>query len=1060
MGPQTRQKIAILGGGIAAMATAFELTDRVEDRECREVTVYQLGWRLGGKGASGRNADPDMAYRIEEHGLHVWFGFYENAFTMIRKCYKELARSAGSPLATWTDAFKPASSIVLADDFEDQWSFHQTSMPTKAGSPGDGVPLPTFPQMVATAFSVLTRRWTTLRPQLQSTSVPPRPSGTSPFSDVATALKQSGTAFAEEARLQLLSTAATSLKRLPCQAASTQLLGVVACLARGVRDWMYDELLPANIQNSDFRFFFTIFDLTTTILVGVTADDLLQKGFDSVDDQEFSAWLRHHGAKPVTLGVDPMHRSPFLRSLYDVSFAYIMGDPRQANMAAGRTVAVLLRMLFTYQGAFYYKMQAGCGDTVFAPLYQVLRNRGVRFEFFSDVRALRLSSDRRRVETIEIERQAQLTGDTYEPLVNVLDLPCWLNAPDPKQIRNPGDGNDYELSGAVSCGERLELHSGCDFDHIVLAIPPSEFPILCADLIADVGNPAFATMVHSTFMVETSAVQLWLRKPTATQKGLGWSFDPVAILGTYVEPVDTTCPMDHLLPRECWPPEAEAAGVIYACGFFNFSNGNMIDPVRAHLAAKSFVAQNLGLLLPAAQSGGSFDWDLLVDPQNRSGDARFEAQFVRLNSHGWDGYVLTPAGTLPHRLRADQSGYDNLVLAGDWVRNGLDSGCMEAAVMSGMQAAQAIDGRPRTVVGETDEWMTESGPTPRWRQPSSRPTSTSQPSYVEYGSFTNGPGPYVSDAADLYAFFLKADYQLLNQLVSSVFAAPSNGAVRFWPLLDRVMLTMGTMPVCSTTPPFDRMGFVEERHAALWVLLMADCARLPLGSVAAFIPMMFIENQLSLIGGREVMGYAKAPGWIGLPQPAGPLTFSVDGLGGNYSPTTSAQRIPLLTIAPTGEGSSETTSFDGIGAALDYLIQEFFGDGPVIDLSQGHKAPASILQELNMGQLTQVFLRQFRSSVDGRFASQQQIVTTSTQACNTQVDLISHPFQVSVMSYDSHPFARQLGLENQEVSFALHARLGFEQSNGTVIWDAGSEGGSSSQPPGLCGWLPTWFKRR
>ena len=54
-----------------------------------------MGWRLGGKGASGRG----VADRIEEHGLHLWMGFYENAFRLMRDCYEERrADTAGLPL--------------------------------------------------------------------------------------------------------------------------------------------------------------------------------------------------------------------------------------------------------------------------------------------------------------------------------------------------------------------------------------------------------------------------------------------------------------------------------------------------------------------------------------------------------------------------------------------------------------------------------------------------------------------------------------------------------------------------------------------------------------------------------------------------------------------------------------------------------------------------------------------------------------------------------------------------------------------------------------------------
>ena len=94
-------KVAIIGGGCASVTTAFELT-QPRHKGRYQVTIYQLGWRLGGKGASGRGP----AGRIEEHGLHIWLGFYENAFRLMRECYEELGRDPEKcPIATWRDAF-------------------------------------------------------------------------------------------------------------------------------------------------------------------------------------------------------------------------------------------------------------------------------------------------------------------------------------------------------------------------------------------------------------------------------------------------------------------------------------------------------------------------------------------------------------------------------------------------------------------------------------------------------------------------------------------------------------------------------------------------------------------------------------------------------------------------------------------------------------------------------------------------------------------------------------------------------------------------------------------
>jgi hypothetical protein len=53
-------------------------------------------------------------------------------------------------------------------------------------------------------------------------------------------------------------------------------------------------------------------------------------------------------------------------------------------------------------------------------------------------------------------------------------------------------------------------------------------------------------------------------------------------------------------------------------------------------------------------------------------------------------------------LMAGDAGFDNLFLAGDWILNGLNFGCIESCVMGGLEASRAICGYPKYIVGETD----------------------------------------------------------------------------------------------------------------------------------------------------------------------------------------------------------------------------------------------------------------------------------------------------------------------------------------------------------------------
>jgi hypothetical protein len=126
-----KKQIAIVGGGCAAMAAAWDLT---HDDAC-EVTIFQIGGRLGGKGASSCNAA--YGHRIEEHGLHLWLGYYENAFRLVRTCFDELRRTdidkvndpelaemlALRPFDNWNwqTAFERARLVGLADDSTGDW---------------------------------------------------------------------------------------------------------------------------------------------------------------------------------------------------------------------------------------------------------------------------------------------------------------------------------------------------------------------------------------------------------------------------------------------------------------------------------------------------------------------------------------------------------------------------------------------------------------------------------------------------------------------------------------------------------------------------------------------------------------------------------------------------------------------------------------------------------------------------------------------------------------------------------------------------------------------------
>ena len=131
-----KKKVAILGGGVAAVTVALQLTEDPNWRDTFEsITIYQLGWRLGGKGATGRTGDTN---RILEHGLHVWLGYYENAFQLIQTVYKDAKRLPGAPLQKWEQAFTGQNYVGVNELYNGRWVPWMLELPVNNGVPGDG----------------------------------------------------------------------------------------------------------------------------------------------------------------------------------------------------------------------------------------------------------------------------------------------------------------------------------------------------------------------------------------------------------------------------------------------------------------------------------------------------------------------------------------------------------------------------------------------------------------------------------------------------------------------------------------------------------------------------------------------------------------------------------------------------------------------------------------------------------------------------------------------------------------------------------------------------------
>jgi len=404
------------------------------------------------------------------------------------------------------------------------------------------------------------------------------------------------------------------------------------------------------------------------VVVGMAVDGMRDEraAYDAVNEVDFREWLTAHGAQPSTL------RSAIVRGQYDLVFSHQDGDPARPRFAAGWGAFLSWKLWFDYKGAIFWKMAAGMGDVVFAPLHQALVARGATIRL--DHRLVDVIPQRDGTGIAAIDLSVPTAPDGDDPLVRVGGLPCYVDraASLPRRVRR--------------------LAGGEEFDVAVLAIPPAAIAASCPSLVAQ--HPAWQQLVDGIGSVPTHAFQLWLRPD---ERALGWA-RPGTTMSAFAKPFDTWASMSHLVDVEAWPDEVRPATVAYFCSSHPAATGSATDDAAATRGmAVDFLERESRHFWPGARDGatGGFDWRLLAGDDGAAGPDRFGAQYWTANTAPTDRYVQSLPGTDRHRLRPDASGYDNLVLAGDWTDCGINAGCIEAAVVSGLQAANALLGRAR-----------------------------------------------------------------------------------------------------------------------------------------------------------------------------------------------------------------------------------------------------------------------------------------------------------------------------------------------------------------------------
>jgi acetoacetate decarboxylase len=321
-----------------------------------------------------------------------------------------------------------------------------------------------------------------------------------------------------------------------------------------------------------------------------------------------------------------------------------------------------------------------------------------------------------------------------------------------------------------------------------------------------------------------------------------------------------------------------------------------------------------------------------------------------------------------------------------------------------------------------------------------------KPAFVDYGSRLTGPLPVVCGIAVINGFFLDADPNALQTLCHTVFNAPSGGVVQCDPIGSQVALLFSSINwVGSDSSPVG----VMERSALFHVPVNVKVNGKSLNGGALFTPYIWVDNGISLVGGREVFGYPKALGSITVNCTGSPfdqIENSIENtlaeiLGSRSTFDTQGSPTELLLNAI---GGNDTNNYwlpqslitiertEALGAAdIWNEISQFAGS----NLDPGFQ---TLFMDWLQGTTRQIFLKQFPSVKDGTTACLQEITTA---ICNVitpwAVEQLPYKFDVQILNLDSAPIATDLGFPSANGVFKASVDGGFKLSGASFTLDQG-----------------------
>jgi hypothetical protein len=311
--------------------------------------------------------------------------------------------------------------------------------------------------------------------------------------------------------------------------------------------------------------------------------------------------------------------------------------------------------------------------------------------------------------------------------------------------------------------------------------------------------------------------------------------------------------------------------------------------------------------------------------------------------------------------------------------------------------------------------------------PTKYPDNSNYPPYIEYPNDVDIPLPGLLQNGMLYCFPVQGNYQKLlavcNQRLNS---SLQNQSLRYFPLTSHMMLVVSLLPDSySLNPNYHKPGSVIEKGVQIFMPL-AECSRNAQGQwvaqrIVCLVPYIMVDNQFSIVAGREQFGFPKAMGQFQIPDsPESAELFSVEAYGFSVFDQKNMQTAafrPWLNIKKVSASENfqtgQWTSSDHAWGDIKHTFERIPTDKPFVE---GLPFIIHELEDMLKAEVRLVFLKQFRDAADPMKACYQAIVEDDGFVHKFHKGwFLGGAYEVSFEDFASFPIKSELGLPDKMV---------------------------------------------